>query len=97
LLTFWAVTDRVPVPTAIFVHVVGNDGKPFAQWDGFDFGEAQLEPGDRLIERHRFIIPSGVAPGIYRVVAGVYNPATTKRLTLPNGDEQALLGTINVR
>ena len=97
LLTFWRVTDRVPSPTAIFVHVVGNDGKPVAQWDGFDFGEVQLEPGDQLIERHRFIIPPDVAPAAYRVIAGVYNPATNKRLTLPSGDDYVVLGNITVQ
>jgi len=97
LLTFWRVTGRVPAPTAIFVHVAGNDGKPLAQWDGFDFGEAQLEPGDELIERHRFVILPGTAPGAYRIVVGVYNPATAKRLTLPSGDDHADLGTVNVQ
>jgi len=97
LLTFWRVTGRVPAPTAIFVHVVESDGKLRAQWDGFDFGESQLEPGDQLVERHRFVIPADTAPGTYRVVVGVYNPATMRRFTLPNGDDDLLLGTVSVR
>jgi hypothetical protein len=97
LLTFWTVNDRVPAPISIFVHIVAEDGKPLAQWDGFDFGEAQLEPGDRLIERHRFLIPASVEPGDYRVVVGVYNPATNKRFVLPTGQDHADIGTINVR
>jgi hypothetical protein len=97
LLTFWRVTGPVPAPIKIFVHVVSDDGKPLAQWDGFDFGEAQLEPDDQLVERHRFTVPPNVAPGTYRVVVGVYNPATMKRLTLSNGDDQVLLKTIMVQ
>jgi len=97
LLTFWRVTGRVPVPTAIFIHVIGNDGQPLAQWDGFDFGEAQLEPGDQLVERHRFTIPANAAPGAYRIVVGVYNPTTMKRLTLPDGSDHVDLGTVSVR
>jgi 4-amino-4-deoxy-L-arabinose transferase-like glycosyltransferase len=97
LLTFWSVTGRVPVPTAFFVHIVSDDGKPLAQWDGFDFGEAQLEPGDQLIERHRFPVPSSVAPGDYRVIVGVYDPATNKRFTLPTGQDYLILGRVTVR
>jgi hypothetical protein len=97
LLTFWTVNDRVPAPISIFVHIVADDGKPLAQWDGFDFGEAQLEPGDQLVERHRFIVPADVAPGNYRVAVGVYNPATNRRFMLPNGQDHADIGTINVR
>jgi hypothetical protein len=97
LLTFWTVAGHVPAPTSIFVHVVGSDDKPLAQWDGFDFGEAQLESGDQLVERHRFLIPASTAPGTYRVIAGVYNPVTNQRFHLPNGDDHAWLGTIQVR
>lgn len=97
LLTFWAVTGRVPDPIAIFVHLIGSNGELRAQWDGFDFGEAQLEPGDQLVERHRFIVPPGTPPGAYRVVAGVYQPATMARLTRPNGEDQVFIGTIHVR
>ena len=96
LITSWRVQDRVPVPTFIFVHIVGSDGKPLAQWDGFDFGEAQLEPGDQLIERHRLKIPPEVAPGNYRVAAGVYNPATNKRFTLSGGDDHIVLGYVTI-
>lgn len=97
VLTFWTVTDRVPAPVKIFVHMVGADGKPLAQWDGFDFGEAQLEPGDRLVERHRFVVPVDVTPGDYRVIVGVYDPATNKRFTLPTGEDHLVLGHVTVR
>ncbi len=97
VLTRWTVTDRVPAPIKIFVHVVGNDGKPLAQWDGFDFGEAQLEPGDQLVERHRFVVSADVAPGDYRVTVGVYDPATNKRFTLPTGQDHLVLGRVTVR
>lgn len=96
LLTFWRVHDRVPAPTAIFVHVVGNDVKPLAQWDGFDFGEAQLEPGDQLVERHRFAIPADLLPGRYRVLVGLYDPETDKRFTLPEGTDHLVVGNIMV-
>ncbi len=97
VLTFWTVTRRVPTPTAFFVHIVSDDGQPLAQWDGFDFGEAQLEPGDRLIERHRFPVPATLVPGNYRVIVGVYNPATNQRFTLPTGQDHWVLGDVTVR
>jgi 4-amino-4-deoxy-L-arabinose transferase-like glycosyltransferase len=97
LLTFWRVTGRVAPPLAIFVHVIGNDNLPLAQWDGFDFGEAQLEPGDQLVQRHRFIIPAATVPGVYKIVVGVYNPSTMKRLTLPDGNDRIQLGVIQVQ
>ena len=97
LLTFWRVTGRVTPPLALFVHVIGNDNLPLAQWDGFDFGVAQLEPDDQLIQRHRFIIPTGTVPGVYKIVVGVYNPATMKRLTLPDGNDRIQLGVIQVQ
>lgn len=97
LLTFWAVNTRVPTRVAIFVHLVDVSGKPLAQWDGFDFGEGQLEPGDQLVERHRFLIPTDIAPGTYCVIVGVYYPVTMKRLILPNGEDQVPLGIIDVR
>ncbi len=96
VLTIWEVADRVPAPLKIFVHVAGADGKPLAQWDGFDFGEAGLERGDRLVEQHRFTIPPDMPPGTYTVTAGVYDPATMKRWTQPNGADRVTLGTIAV-
>jgi hypothetical protein len=96
VLTFWTVTGQVPAPTAIFVHIVSDEGKPLAQWDGFDFGEAQLEPGDRLIERHRFPVPATIVPGNYRVIVGVYDPATGRRFTLPTGQDHWVLGYVTV-
>lgn len=96
-LTFWTVTGRVPAPTKIFLHLAGEDGVPRAQWDGFDFGEAQLGPGDRLVERHRITLAPNVKPGIYHLSAGVYNSATMKRLRLPGEEDHLDLGQVQVR
>jgi hypothetical protein len=97
LLTFWRITGADPAPIKIFVHVIDDDGRPLAQWDGFDFGETQLEPGDRLIERHRFTVPVDITPGEYRIIGGIYNPSTGRRLTLPDGSDHTSLGMIQVR
>ncbi len=97
LLTFWRVRTCVPVPIAIFVHVVGGDGRPLAQWDGFDFGEAQLESGDQLVERHRFMISTDLVPGRYHVLVGLYDPATRRRFTLPDGTDHLVAGSMMVQ
>jgi hypothetical protein len=51
-------------------------------------------PGQTIIDR-RSIPLAGVPPGDYRLIVGLYNPATQQRLATTAGLDFALLATIN--
>jgi hypothetical protein len=84
LVTAWQA--HTPLPDAVlFTHLLGPDGAPVAQADRLDVPGDSWITGDTFLQLHQFTIPTGLPPGDYPLVVGVY--------TLPDGKRLPIDGT----
>ena len=73
----------------VFVHLDDENGQTVARrdkplsWRGQP--ATQCSPGDALWDASDFLVPSTAAPGLYSVVAGLYDPAAGRRLLITSG------------
>jgi hypothetical protein len=68
-------------PISAFIHVVGLDSADtYAQYDGWDTALRGLEPGDLVVQNAVVTLPTDLAPGEYRLAAGLYSPQSGQRL-----------------
>jgi hypothetical protein len=44
------------------------------------------KPGQPVLDRHGLLVEPGTPPGEYRVIVGLYDPVTGRRLATPHGD-----------
>jgi len=96
----WESVKDVDTSLAVFVHLLGPDGKIVAQSDGPPAaGRAPTDgwaPGDVVDDRRELTAP----PGSYRVEVGLYDPRTGARLPATSGGRQlgdaVDLGTLRV-
>jgi hypothetical protein len=89
----WQALDEIEQAYAVFVHLVGPDGKIQGQRDsqpanGFQptFGWVVGEP---VQDHHAIRLGSDVPPGEYRLVLGLYNTEDEQRLGLLDGGASA--------
>ncbi len=91
----WAADAAYRGRYTVFVHLLGPDGAPAAQGDqeplgGFYPTDAWV-PNVPVDDEYTLALPAELAPGTYRLVVGLYDPATGERLPLlhdgrPDGD-----------
>ena len=74
-------TDRV---LSSFVHLLDASGKSVASSDhqpgGVYYPTTLWKPGEVLLDTHRLTIPADLAPGVYRLTAGLYSWPSMERL-----------------
>lgn len=84
----------------VFVHVLDQDGKLAFQNDKLPLNAllpmTRWQPNQPLRDAHAMVIPADLPAGAYRVVAGVYDPASGQRLLAQDGKDVAELGTVEV-
>jgi hypothetical protein len=83
LRTFWQVDAPFPDDLYIFVHLIdANGGVPTQRdappWQG-RFPTSSWRAGTMVVDANDVYLPPGLAPGTYRVVVGMFNPATNAR------------------
>jgi 4-amino-4-deoxy-L-arabinose transferase-like glycosyltransferase len=96
VLTAWHVlTESEPGSTAIFVHLLDEQGQLVMQ-DGVGVQDDQLgvprhtwQPDDEFVQVHRLNIEN-VPPGKYRLALGLYNRADNGRWAATDRSGQAL-------
>jgi uncharacterized membrane protein len=85
---YWRTDRRQEASPSVFLHLAGPEGRPAAQSDGVpDDGRRPAPswlPGEVVADRHR--IDATLAPGEYRLLAGLYDPLTGRRLVGSSGD-----------
>ncbi len=104
----WAATGLVSDNLRVFVHVMGPDGKLWAQSDKFhpgvfvDLPTGRWPPGYRLDDMHQVMLPAEAPPGEYQIFAGMWNGYTGLRVLVldaqgaPSGTDRILLTSIRV-
>jgi hypothetical protein len=90
------VISGTPLPLKFFSHVLGADGSVLAGDDRLDLDPAYLRAGDEFIQRFQLALPAGLAAGDYVVQVGLYDPATSVRVPLVNGEDRLVLTTLSV-
>ncbi len=101
LTTYWRATDRRLEPLSFFVHVLDENGKIAAQWDGYTYAPYYVQPGDIIAQVHFIPIPANFAEGAYRLQLGIYHSLTGERLPIMIDGQPAAdrvwLQTIEIR
>jgi len=89
-VTVWRQA-AAPRPAKIFVHVLDESGRIAAQWDGVGAAWEGWHEGDTLIQAASVTLPDDLSPGVYRVVAGLYDPTTNQRWRFADGQDSVEL------
>jgi hypothetical protein len=84
----------------VFVHLLSADGRVLAQSDAVPAGWSRPTSGwlagEYVTDVHSIEVKRDVPPGDYRLVTGMYDSATGKRLLLPTGQDVVSLGMVQV-
>lgn len=96
----WQAEAEIETSYRVFLHLLGpqgalltqSDGEP-AHWTRPTLGWA---PGEVVLDERVLEIPADAPPGPYRLVTGLYDPATGDRLALPGGDTSVEVATFQV-
>jgi 4-amino-4-deoxy-L-arabinose transferase-like glycosyltransferase len=84
LTLYWQPVGPVSGDYTVFVHFLGPDGERYAQADGPPLQGLQPTThwlaGETLPDRRALDLPVDLAPGRYRLVVGLYEPASGDRL-----------------
>ena len=103
---FWEAKVSIPTDYIVFVHLIDSEGALVAQHDSpplqGHYPTGAWEPGVTVPDEHPVTLPSDLAPGRYRLVAGMYDRASMIRVPAAqlNGtrwrDDAVLLAMIEV-
>jgi hypothetical protein len=84
----------------VFVHLIGPDGALVAQSDGepaeWYRPTTGWAPGEVVLDPRSLTLPSDLAPGVYRLYAGLYT-LKEGRLRTPDGADIVALGKITIK
>ncbi len=80
LALFWRATRPLPLDYTVYVHLVDAAGNKVAQRDVPPLEgrrpTSAWQPGDLVRDDQDLFVPETVAPGTYRLLAGMYDAAT---------------------
>ncbi len=97
LALFWRATRPLPLDYTVYVHLVDEAGNKAAQRDVPPLEGRRptsgWTPGDLVRDDQDLFIPETVAPGVYRLLVGMYDATT---MTPINDAGPIDLGTVDV-
>ena len=84
LTLLWRAVVPATGDYVVFVHLLDGEGRLVSQHDGQPVGgfkpTTSWQVDETVADNHGVLIPRGTPPGEYRLVAGMYCPATGDRL-----------------
>jgi hypothetical protein len=84
LTLFWRARKLVPENLKVFAHLLNAKGELVAQRDSEPVGGLRptsgWEVGEAIEDRLGVLLPNELPGGDYRIVVGLYDPATGDRL-----------------
>jgi 4-amino-4-deoxy-L-arabinose transferase-like glycosyltransferase len=87
ILTYWRVLAPVEPPlAAVFVHLLDNHSQLHGQHDGLGARSPDWQPGDVIVQLHRFQVAPDAPPGRYWLELGTYTWVNWQRLPVYEGD-----------
>jgi hypothetical protein len=96
----WEALGPIAQPYLVFVQLLDAGEAKVGQWDGAAGGDwlptPAWRPGQQVWQDVPLTIAADAPPGRYRVVAGLYDPATGARLPLSSGGDMLTLAEIEI-
>jgi hypothetical protein len=84
LALHWQSTQKIGADYTVFTQLIGPDGQVWAQWDNPPqagrYPTSQWDAADSVIDRYTLTLRQGAPAGDYRLLVGMYNPASGERL-----------------
>ncbi len=84
LTLYWKSTAPIPTDYTVFTQLIGPDGQVWAQWDNPPqagrYPTSAWAKQDSVVDRYTLTLRDGAPPGAYRLLVGMYDPATGQRL-----------------
>lgn len=96
---YWRALPDLKTNLSTFVHLTAPDGFVLAQQDSLhpaNLPTTQWDLDAYAVDEHTFEIPPGIAPGVYELRAGVYDPRTNLRLQNSEGKDYLVLANIQI-
>ncbi|MCZ7573251.1 MAG: glycosyltransferase family 39 protein [Ardenticatenaceae bacterium] len=97
---FWQAAADVGRDLRVFVQLLDDHGVVRGASDippvGGHFPTSRWRRGDLIRDPHRLPVAADAWPGRYRLIAGLYDPATGMRLKTTNGADHLELGVVMV-
>jgi hypothetical protein len=95
---YWQAEASLDVDYTVFVHLVGEDGLIAGQHDGMPeegaYPTSGWQPGEVVVDEHRFEVAGDVPPGDYELLVGLYRLETSERLPVLGADGQPVSDTV---
>ncbi len=95
----WTALQSITSNYKVFVHLYSADGRLVAQHDAVPVNDLRptlsWQPGETITDNHGLWLPAGTA-GPLRLVVGLYDPTSGRRLTLSDGSDHAEIGKVQV-
>jgi hypothetical protein len=86
LKLYWQVRGKVDKDYKVFLHLLDERGEMAGQGDAEPFGgfypTSQWQPGEVLDMGLAVELKQNLAPGSYKLIAGLYNPQTGERVPI---------------
>ncbi len=82
----WRSVERTAADYAVFLHLMDDDMRVWAQRDGQPVGGSRptssWQPAEEILDNHGVLIPPDIPSGVYHIELGLYDVATGQRLSL---------------
>ena len=103
----WRALKPADLNYTVFVHLLDSRGQMIAQHDGIpaegNFVTTRWSKDIAFEDSHPLLLPADLAPGIYTLATGMYDPTNGARLAVRDSayhafpDQTLILGHIEVR
>jgi len=99
---YWRATRKLDQPYTVTLQLIGPDGGKAAQQDGWPwegyFPTSEWAPGKLVADPHLLPLSRSLAPGQYRLLAGMYvlDNGQAKPLPADGGQPVFEVGTLAV-
>ncbi len=97
----WQALVPPPENWHVFLQLLSAEGSPVAQNDSPPGGgylpTTEWQPAQRVADHHGLFIPRDLPAGTYRLIAGLYDPATGQRLAAGPDRDFVELGLVAVQ
>jgi len=97
LTLYWRALGPSEIGYTVFTHLLNEEGVLIGQHDGVPADGTRPTTGwvtgEIIVDPHRMTFKEAGYTGIARVEIGLYDPATDRRLTTPEGADHVILPT----